>query len=223
MVLSTSKPESVNLAVALTERYFYVAIVFQKYGIPFPVDAPWKKMDKIPSLNGHIRILQEVPNMLFEIADLFKNIRVEELIKKCETLCLNIGNLYNQFTKTISVLLDNGLTWGKIVVFFSFAVSFAIYLCTNEISDLAGRLCVWAAQDVQEFQNIIQPWIDVNGGWVSNHDIYALFHYLPIIGSLIQYCNKILSYTGICIATAWRETLEGENFGKMARKTSLAE
>ena len=172
MVLS--KPESVDLAVALTERYFYV--VFQKYGILFPVDAPWKQMDKIPSLNGHTRILKEVPNMLFEITDLFENVRVEELIKKCETLRLNSGNLYNHFTKTITVLLDNGLTWGKIVVFFSFAVSFAIYLCTNEMSDLAGRVCVWTAQDVQ---NRIQPWIDVNGGWVSNHDIYTLFHCLP--------------------------------------------
>ena len=172
--MALSKPESVNVAVALTERYFYA--VFQKYGIPFPADAPWKKMDKIPPLNGHTRILQEVPNMLFEIADLFENVRVEELIKKCETLRLNSGNLYNHFTKTVTVLLDNGLTWGKIVVFFSFAVSFAIYLCTNEMSHLAGRVCVWAAQDVQ---NRIQPWIDVNGGWVSNHHIYILFHCLP--------------------------------------------
>ena len=121
-------------------------------------------MDKIPPLNGHVRIFQEVPNMLFEIVDLFENVRVKELIiiiKKCETLRLNSGNLYNHFTKTITVLLENGLTWGKIIVFFSFAVSFAIYLCTNEMSHLTGRVCIWAVQDVQ---NRIQPWIDVNGG-----------------------------------------------------------
>ena len=46
-------------------------------------------------------------------------------------------------------------------MFFSFAVSFAIYLCTNEMSHLAGRVCVWTAQD-------LQPWIDVNGSWVSS-------------------------------------------------------
>ena len=160
--MALSKPKSVNLPVALTVRYFYM--VFQKYGTAIPEDASWKEMDEIPQLNGHTRIFQEVPNMLFEIADLFENARVEELVKKCERLHLNSGNLYSNFTKTISTLLDNGLTWAKVVVFFSFAVSFAIYLCTNEMSHLAGRVCVWTAQDLQ---NRIQPWIDVNGGWVS--------------------------------------------------------
>ena len=153
-------------SAALTERYFY--IVFHKYGTAFPEGASWKEMDKVPQLNGHTRIFQEVPNMLFEIADLFENARVEELVKKCERLHLNSGNLYSNFTETISVLLDDGLTWGKVVMFFSFAVSFAIYLCINEMSHLAGRVCVWTAQDLQ---NRLQPWIDVNGGWVSN-----LFH-----------------------------------------------
>ena len=81
--MALSKPKSVNLPVALTVRYFYM--VFQKYGTAIPEDASWKEMDEIPQLNGHTRIFQEVPNMLFEIADLFENARVEELVKKCET------------------------------------------------------------------------------------------------------------------------------------------
>ena len=161
--MALSKSKSMNLSVALSERYFYV--VFQKYGIIVPKGAPWKEMDKAPQLNGHTRVFQEVPNMLFEIADLFENARVEELVKKCKRLRLNSGNLYNHFTETISTLFDNGITWGKVVMFFSFAVSFAIYLCTNEMSHLAGRVCVWTAQDLQ---NRIQPWIDINGGWVSS-------------------------------------------------------
>ena len=161
--MALSKPKCVNLSVALTERYF--RMVFQKYGITFPEDASSKELKKVlSSLDGHSRVLQEVPSLLFEIADLFENARVEELVKKCERLRLNSGNLYNHFTETISTLLDDGITWGKVVMFFSFAVSFAIYLCTNEMSHLAGRVCVWTAQDLQ---NRIQPWIDVNGGWVS--------------------------------------------------------
>ena len=104
--------------------------------------------------------------MLFEIADLFENTRVEELVKKCGKLHLNSGNLYSHFTKTISTLLDDGITWGKVVMFFSFAVSFAIYLCTNGMSHLAGRVCVWTAQHLQNRIHC-QAWIDVNGGWVS--------------------------------------------------------
>ena len=151
----------------MTERYFY--IVFEKYGIAV-TEALWKEKDSDDEilhwqLNvGHTRIFQEVSNMLFEIADLFENTRVEELVKKCGKLHLNSGNLYSHFTKTISTLLDDGITWGKVVMFFSFAVSFAIYLCTNEMSHLAGQVCVWTAQDLQ---NRIQAWIDVNGGWVS--------------------------------------------------------
>ena len=162
-MMALSKPKSVDLSVGLTNRYFYM--VFQKYGITVPEDASWKEMDEISQLNDHARIFQEVPNMLFEMAHMLKSARVEELVKKCERLCLNSGNLYSQFTKTISTLLDNGITWGKAVIFFSFAVSFAIYLCTNEMSHLAGKVSVWMAQDIQ---SRIQPWIDVNGGWVSN-------------------------------------------------------
>ena len=160
--MALSKPKNVNLSVALTERYFN--LVFQKYGIAFSEDPLSKVISKVPSLNGHTRVLQEVPDTLFEIADLFENARVEELVKSCERFRPSSANLYSHFTKTISTLLDNGITWGKVVMFFSFAVSFAIYLCTNEMSHLAGRVCVWTPQDLQ---NRIQPWIDVNGGWVS--------------------------------------------------------
>ena len=173
MALSKLK-HNFNLSVVLTEQYFN--LVYRKYGTPFPEDASWKDV-KLPSLNGHTQTFQEVPNMLFEIADMFEDARVEELVKKCEKLHLNSGNIYAQFTGTITTLLDNGLTWGKVVVFFSFAVSFAIFLCTNEMSHLAARVCVWAAQVLQ---NRLQPWIDENGGWVSSDysDLYALFYCL---------------------------------------------
>ena len=162
--MALSKHKNVDFSVALTERYF--KIVFQKYGVVFPEDNSCNVMNKVPSsINGYTKVLQEVPNMLFEIADLFENARVEELVKKCERLRLNSGNLYSHFTETISILLDDGITWGKVIMFFSFAVSFAIYLCTNEMSHLAGRVHFWTTQNVQ---NRIQPWIDVNGGWVSN-------------------------------------------------------
>lgn len=168
MALSKLKYD-LNLSVVLTEQYFY--LVYKKYGIPFPEDASWKEVKELPSLNGHTRTFQEVPSMLFEIADLFEEARVEELVKKCQRLHLTSGNLYSQFNGTITALLDNGLTWGKVVVFFSFAVSFAIYLCTNDMSQLAARVCVWAAQILQ---NRLQPWIDENGGWVSSDLCYVL-------------------------------------------------
>ena len=170
---STPEAESVNLSIALTEHYFHM--IFLKYGVSFPEDASWKELDESPSLNCHTRVFQNILNVVFEITDLFEDARVEKLVTKCERLGLNNNNLYNSFTKTISVLLDGGITWGKVVMFFSFAVSFAIHLCNNEMSHLAGRVCVWTAQDLQ---NRIQPWIDVNGGWVSNDipTLYACIH-----------------------------------------------
>ena len=162
-----SRSKSLNsLSVALTEHYFNM--IFQKYGISFPDNASWKEVDELPSLNGHKQLFQNILNVIFEVADLFEDARVEQLVKKCEKLDLNSGNLRSHFTKTISTMLDGGITWGKVVVFFSFAVSFAIYLCTNKMSHLAGQVSVWTAQDLQ---NRLQPWIEVNGGWVSN-DIF---------------------------------------------------
>lgn len=177
LFMASSMPKSINLSqavsVALTEKYF--CIVYEKYGIPIPEGASWDKWDEVSSLNGHTRIFQEVPNILFEIADLFEDARVEVLVKKCERLRLNSGNLHAQFISTITTLLDNEITWGKIVVFFAFAVSFAIYLCTNEMSHLAARVCVWAAQVLQDR---LQPWMDENGGWVSNatHVVFVCVH-----------------------------------------------
>ena len=190
MALSKLKP-NFNLSVVLTEQYFH--LVYQKYGTPYPEDASWKEVKELPSLNGHTRTFQEVPNMLFEIADLFEDARVEEMVKKCERLRLNSGNIYAQFTGTITTLLDNGLTWGKVVVFFSFAVSFAIYLCTHDMSHLAARVCVWAAQVLQ---NRLQPWIDENGGWVSSAFIVLLFAYTRPHNAcyLIPLCGGMLNY-----------------------------
>jgi len=168
--MALSKLKSLNISVVLTEQYFN--LVYLKYGIPFPEDATWKEVENV-SLNGHTRILQEVPNILFEIADLFEDARVEELVKKCERLRLHSGNLYSEFNGTISTLLDNEITWGKVVVFFAFAVSFSIYLCTNEMSHLAARVCDWAAQALQ---SRLQPWINTNGGWVSIRIVCYCLH-----------------------------------------------
>ena len=170
-----STPESVNLSIALTEHYFHM--IFLKYGISFPEDASWKELDKSPSLNGHARVFQNILKVVFEIADLFEDARVEKLVTKCERLGLNNNNLYNQLHKDHQyVLLDGGITWGKVVMFFSFAVSFAIHLCNNEMSHLAGRVSMYGQH--KTIQNRIQPWIDVNGGWVSNDipTLYARIH-----------------------------------------------
>ena len=152
-----------DVSDALTECYFN--LVFMKYRIPFPDGASWKEME-MPSLNDHrsTRMFHEIPNMLFDIADMFEDARVEEL-KKCEKLRLTDTNIYSQFTGVVNtLLLDKELTWGKVVVFFSFAVSFTIYLCTNNMGHLAPRVCRWTAQ-VLRYR--LQPWIDKNGGWVS--------------------------------------------------------
>ena len=113
LLMALSKPW--NLSVVMAKQYYIIIIiiiqfcqelinnnnnkipfyiVFEKYGIAVPEDASWKEKDsdnKILQLNaGHARIFQEVSNMLFEIADLFENARVEELVKKCERLHLNM-------------------------------------------------------------------------------------------------------------------------------------
>lgn len=169
--MACSKLKSLNLSVVLIERYFN--LVYLEYGTLFPEDASWKEVEKTPSLNGLTRTLQEVPSILFKIADLFEDARVEELVKKCERLRLNSGNIHSRFMETITTLLDDGLSWGKVVVFFSFSVSFAIYLCTNEMSHLAARVCVWAAQILEDR---LEPWVNQNGGWVSSRN--SLFYCL---------------------------------------------
>ena len=156
---------SANLPVVdlLVGNYFN--LVYKKYGVSFPEDASWKEAT---ALNDDTRIVHKTTNMLFEIADLFEATRVEELVKKCEKLCprhcLNDVNVYSPFTRTIAILLDDGLSWGKIVVFFSFSASFAIYLSNNGMNHLADRVCVWAGQILR---SRLQPWVDEKGGWVS--------------------------------------------------------
>ena len=123
-------------------------------------------MKKSASMNGHCQIVQEVASILFEIADLFEDARVEELVKKCKKrLRLNSGNIYSQFIGTITSYIawqQNHL--GKSIVFFSFSVSFTIYLCTNQMGHLSARVYVWAAQVLEDDR--LQPWILENGGWV---------------------------------------------------------
>ena len=58
-------------SVMLTERYFH--LVYQKYGVSIPEDASWKRAWKPVSLEKLSPCWQKVPNMLFEIADLFED------------------------------------------------------------------------------------------------------------------------------------------------------
>ena len=157
-------------SVLLTERYFN--IVYTRFNVDFPADADWKDVE-IPELpNGLSRqILMEVPYALVELANIFDDARVESMIPRVERLRLNNGNLYSQYMNTITQLLDNGLSWGKVVVFFAFSVSVAIFLCTHELDKLAARVCVWAAQVLE---SRLQPWIDANKGWVSDKDLLFL-------------------------------------------------
>jgi len=154
----------------LTERYFN--IVYKKFNVDFPEGAEWKDVEITELPNGLTRqILMEVPYTLVELANMFDDSRVESLIPKVERLRLNNGNLHSQYMGTISALLDNGLSWGKVVVFFAFSVSVAIFLCTHELEHLAARVCVWAAQVLE---SRLQPWIDANKGWVSDNDLLFL-------------------------------------------------
>ena len=106
--------------------------------------------------------------MLHEVGDVLEDTGVEASVERYKGMCLNSDNVYRQFNESVGGVLDtgphSGLTWKKVVTFFSSAAGFGIHLHTNNMSHLATQLPVWMAQIMQ---NKLQPWMDDQGGWVS--------------------------------------------------------
>ena len=148
-----------ELISELMEHYFHA--VHQRQGIFFPE----KESNKIHLENGHLPMLQAVPNMLLKVGDVLEDASVEASVEKCKKLHINSDNVHSQFTEYISTVLDTELTWKKIVMFFSSVAGFGIHLCTNNMSHLATQIYYDWMPQIMQYR--LQPWIDDQGGWVS--------------------------------------------------------
>ena len=155
--------------LSIMRRYSIIRAYFElsckKYGITFPENL-------FPANKANQRVLEDcpiafqaVPNMVHEVEDVLEGASLRESVERLKGLPFNSDNVRNQFTETISPVLDTGPpSWKKVVMFFSSGAAFGINLCTNNMGHLATQLLAWMAQVLQDR---LQPWIDDQGGWVS--------------------------------------------------------
>lgn len=84
----------------------------------------------------------------------------------CDQLHLTHATTYPTFVGIADEIFQNGENWGRIVAFLAFGATLAVHCAQKE--DLASNIdniVDWVSVYMNEK---LSPWIDDNGGWVSN-------------------------------------------------------
>lgn len=87
---------------------------------------------------------------------------------------------YQSFENVMDEVFRDGVNWGRIVGLFAFGGALCVECVEKEMSPLVGRIIEWMTVYLD---NHIQPWIQSQGGWVSDTQrrthtvcLYSLFH-----------------------------------------------
>lgn len=71
---------------------------------------------------------------------------------------------YQSFESVMNEVFRDGVNWGRVVGLFAFGGALCVECVEKEMSPLVGRIADWMTVYLD---NHIQPWIQLQGGWVS--------------------------------------------------------
>lgn len=110
-------------------------------------------------------------NLVRKVSDL-----IVQFIRETDQLAVNIdsfteqkwnlhgGNMHSEFSKVAQETFKGDTNWGRILMFFGFAVSFSVYLEQGIVPGAADSVMEWTCQLVEEE---LGKFYTAHQGWVS--------------------------------------------------------
>lgn len=83
---------------------------------------------------------------------------------------LHGGNIHSEFSKVVQTTFRGDTNWGRVLMFFGFAVSFSVYLEQGVVVGAADSVLEWTCQVVKEE---LGKFYTLHQGWVSGLCIRA--------------------------------------------------
>lgn len=89
----------------------------------------------------------------------------------CDQLHLTPTTTYPTFVGIADEIFQTGKNWGRIVAFFAFGATLAVYCARREeLFNLIDDIVEWVSRYMD--QNLSE-WVEENGGWVRKIDYFS--------------------------------------------------
>ena len=108
--------------------------------------------------------VEQAATLLQKLTETFTDASIENMTQQCERLDVHHANARRMYNVTVQHLFSDGITWGRVTLFYAFSIGFALHVADRQMDELVNSVTTWS---IQVMQSKINPWIHANGGWVS--------------------------------------------------------
>ena len=127
--------------------------------------------------------VKEAAVLLQKLTEAFPDAGIENMTQQCERLDIHHANAGRKYNVTVQHLFSDGITWGRVTLFYSFSIGFALHVADRQMDELVNSVRTWS---VQVMNNKVNPWIHTNGGWVSVTLLVCAAVVLCVVVNLIR-------------------------------------
>lgn len=151
---------------AVITSYFLSRVLEQRSYKPLAERMLNKKMlEQVVSDPVAKKQVEEAATLLQRLTEAFPDANIESMTQQCERLDIHHANAGSKYNLTVQHLFGDGITWGRVTLFYAFSIGFALHVADRQMDELVNSVMTWS---MQVLQNKLNPWIHANGGWVSS-------------------------------------------------------
>lgn len=123
-----------------------------------------KALEEIISNPQERKQVEEAATLLQKLTEAFTDASIENMIQQCERLDVHHANAGRKYNMTVQHLFSDGITWGRVTLFYAFSIGFALHVADRQMDELVNSVATWS---IQVMHSKVNHWIHANGGWVS--------------------------------------------------------
>ena len=123
-----------------------------------------KVLEQVVSNPLEKKQVEEAASLLQRLTEAFPDANIENMTQQCERLDIHHANAGRKYNLTVHHLFGDGITWGRVTLFYAFSIGFALHVADRQMDELVNSVMTWS---IQVMHSKLNPWIHANGGWVS--------------------------------------------------------
>lgn len=158
-----TKKKLEKMSAAVTYEFLSQVLEQRSYK-PLADKMATKMMEEILSDPKDRKLVKEAAVLLQKLTEAFPDAGIENMTQQCERLDVHHANAGRKYNLTVQHLFSDGITWGRVTLFYSFSIGFALHVADRQMDELVNSVKTWS---VQVMNNKVNPWIHANGGWVG--------------------------------------------------------
>lgn len=114
--------------------------------------------------------MEAVKSALRDSANEFEQLFTQAFSDLSLQLDITPDTAYHSFKSVMDEVFKDGVNWGRIVGLFAFGGVLCVECAEKDTGELVCRIADWMTTYLDEH---INPWIQSQGGWVSQQGIHA--------------------------------------------------